>query len=360
MTSRRFIAHRGVNLRSTIAAENSLEAVQLARRAGFHCIETDVRLSADGEFVIMHDESINRTATHVDGSTIVEPVLVAEITLDRLRSDYRLQARDTDRRTLIPTAEEFLQECQRARLLPFIEIKGDDQPPEYYVRLLALADRILGRGGYVLTSNRSANRMIRGLGIEDIPMMDILAHAPSFEDVAALGDVIVAISATHYDRPAHLGHVARATQAGLETESHADDFTAFAVANEHGVDLISTDLLAPDLRADADVVLSASGDHDYAAFRHDGSVADGMLRMTDGARLAHPRPPHLGFGGVFLEIELEGACKVRLGTQRFRIESQELRWHRHQVMLFDAPAALLVTAERDCVIRGLRLMVAQY
>ena len=51
---RRFIAHRGVHLASTIAGENSLEAVRLARRAGFACIETDTRLSADGELVVMH------------------------------------------------------------------------------------------------------------------------------------------------------------------------------------------------------------------------------------------------------------------------------------------------------------------
>ncbi|MCB1281125.1 MAG: hypothetical protein KDB18_06340 [Salinibacterium sp.] len=358
-TPRRFIAHRGVHLHSTIAGENSLEAVWLARRAGFACIETDVRLSADGHFVIMHDESINRTATHADGREIVEPVLVAETTLERLREDYRLRARGAAQRTPIPTAEEFLVECERAGLLPFIEIKPLDQPAEFYLDLLDLADGILGRGGYVMTSNGNANRIIRGLDIDDVPMMDILYQAPSFEDVAALGDVIVAVSATRYEPAEHLALVREADQAGLWTESHADDLGAYAIVDAHGVDLISTDALAPDLSSHARILLSESG-HEYAAFRHEGIVEGRTLLLASGARLAHPRPPRVGFGGVFLEVELQGACTIRLGSQVLRIESPELRRHRHQVMLFDEAAKLIVAAEGECRIHDLRLTVAEY
>ena len=359
-TPRRFIAHRGVHLHATIAGENSLEAIRLARRAGFACIETDVRLSSDGELVIMHDASINRTATHRDGREIVEPVLVADTTLERLRADYRLRARDAAQRSRIPTAEEYLRECERAGLLPFIEIKPMDQPADFYLRLLELADGILGRGGYVITSNGNANRIIRGLGIEDVPMMDILYQAPSLDDVAALGDVIVAVSATRYDAAEHLALVREADRAGLWTESHADDLDAFAVADAHGVDLISTDLLAPDLPGDANVVLSVAGGDDYAAFRHDGSAAGGTLRLRRGARLTHPGPPHLDFGGAFLEIELQGTCTIRLGPQHLHIESPEMRRHRHQVLLFDETATLVVVAERSCRIRDLRLVAAAY
>src|SRR5687768_4743480 len=56
-----FIAHRGVHLKKTIAGENSLESIRLAKRAGFECIEMDVRLSSDGQAVVMHDETLNRT-----------------------------------------------------------------------------------------------------------------------------------------------------------------------------------------------------------------------------------------------------------------------------------------------------------
>src|SRR5690606_20238175 len=92
--ARRFIAHPGVHLGGTIAGENSLEAVNLARRAGFACIETDVRLSADGELIIMHDETLNRTATDASGGELGAPALVSDVPFARLRADYRLKARD--------------------------------------------------------------------------------------------------------------------------------------------------------------------------------------------------------------------------------------------------------------------------
>jgi glycerophosphoryl diester phosphodiesterase len=344
--TRRFIAHRGVHLNCTIAGENSLEAVELARRAGFACVETDVRLSADGELVVMHDATLERTATHADGTELEAPVRVAETPLARLRSDYRLKARDPERRTRIPTLEEYLRACADAGLLPFIEVKLDDQPAAFFLALLELADGILGRGGYVVTSNRSANRSIRALGIPDVPLMDILYQAPSFEDVAALGEVTVAISATRYPRAEHRELVERARRAGLATEVHADDFAAFAVAQEHGVDLVSTDLLAPDLADDARVVLSAVLGDDAM---HD--EASGISLRT---------PPHLAFGGMFLELELDGACEVRLGPQSLALASHGARLLRHQVMVFDAPAELVVTPRAGCRIRALRLTVAEY
>ena len=78
MTTRRFIAHRGVHLGGTIAGENSLEAIGLARRAGFECVEADNRLSADGELVVMHDDTLNRTATDASGRELAAPVRVSE------------------------------------------------------------------------------------------------------------------------------------------------------------------------------------------------------------------------------------------------------------------------------------------
>src|SRR5690606_30907682 len=225
--ARRFIAHRGVHLGGTIAGENSLEAVNLARRAGFACIETDVRLSADGELIIMHDETLNRTATDASGGELGAPILVSDVPFARLRADYRLKARDIENRVRIPTLEEYLTECAAAGLLPFIEIKLMDQPPAFYRRVLDVSDAALGRGGYVMTSNGNANRLLRGMRVHDVPLMDIRHQAPTFEDVAELGDVTVAISATRYTRREHAIHVAQARAQGLATESHADYFTAF-------------------------------------------------------------------------------------------------------------------------------------
>lgn len=51
-------AHRGAR---SIAPENTILAMHRAKECGAHCWETDVRLSGDGELIIFHDPTLERT-----------------------------------------------------------------------------------------------------------------------------------------------------------------------------------------------------------------------------------------------------------------------------------------------------------
>ncbi len=55
--------HRGAR---SIAPENTLLSFAEARKRGAHCIETDVRLSMDGELIIFHDTTLARTTDITD------------------------------------------------------------------------------------------------------------------------------------------------------------------------------------------------------------------------------------------------------------------------------------------------------
>ncbi|MCS6863258.1 MAG: hypothetical protein NZT92_23370 [Abditibacteriales bacterium] len=68
------IAHRGA---SGLAPENTLSAVLLALELGADAIEIDVRRTQDGAIVLMHDETLQRTAGVAQG--------VADLTLDEVR-----------------------------------------------------------------------------------------------------------------------------------------------------------------------------------------------------------------------------------------------------------------------------------
>lgn len=355
---RRFIAHRGVHLNSTIAGENSLEAVRLARRAGFACVETDVRLTSDGVAVALHDDTLNRTATRASGHDLATPVPVAEVPFTQLRSDYRLRARASGDRMRIPTLEEYLAECASTELVPFIEIKPVEQAPDFCTQVLGIADDVIGRGRYVVTSNGAVNRAIRKRGIHDVPVMDILHQAPDLADVVTLGDVTVAISATRHDRAEHEARVAEVRALGLATESHADDFTSFTVVSDHRVDLVSTDVLAPDLRSDAQVLRRASGRED---FRHDGRRSASGWHLRPGEHIALDSPPsRIGFGGAFLDIEFTGEAEVRLGPQLFRIHAVEPKHIRHQLLLAAQPADFSLIATAPCHIDRIEIAVAVY
>jgi glycerophosphoryl diester phosphodiesterase len=53
-------AHRGA---SASAPENTMSAFELAFTQGAHAIELDAKLSSDGEIVVIHDQTLNRTTT---------------------------------------------------------------------------------------------------------------------------------------------------------------------------------------------------------------------------------------------------------------------------------------------------------
>ncbi|MGZ3274022.1 MAG: glycerophosphodiester phosphodiesterase family protein [Caulobacteraceae bacterium] len=87
------IAHRGL-WRSGGAPENSLAAFEAACRAGYG-IELDVRLSADGEAMVFHDETLERLTASAG--------LVEEQTADDLQALRLLGSCET-----IPTLAEVL------------------------------------------------------------------------------------------------------------------------------------------------------------------------------------------------------------------------------------------------------------
>ena len=77
LTSFQVIAHRGA---SGHAPESTLAAYELAHRWGVDYLELDAQLSADGEVVLFHDDTLERTS---DGEGHIHDYTLAELkTLD--------------------------------------------------------------------------------------------------------------------------------------------------------------------------------------------------------------------------------------------------------------------------------------
>jgi glycerophosphoryl diester phosphodiesterase len=354
---RRFIAHRGVNLHSTIAGENSLEAIGLARRAGFDAVETDVRLTADGQLVVMHDDTLNRTCVKADESPLQEKVAVAAMTFAELRANYVLKADERQSRIRIPTLWEYLGECRKHGLLPFIEPKLYDATGSHYQDIIRLADEVMGRGRYIITSNNKANRVIRDIGLRDVRLMGIL-YQTTFEEISGLGNVIMAISTSRFSEAEFAAHSARAIAAGLPIESHADDYRRFAVIDAHPVDYVSTDLVAPDLASGAKVV---ARHHNLADFRSDGNSKGGALSLPAGGAIRLKADlPQIPFGGIYLDLEMKGECTVRLAHQEFTFENSGQKRCRYQLMVYKVAPNFEIVATRPCDIRSINLTLAEF
>ncbi|MBE2901615.1 hypothetical protein CI259_15835 [Enterococcus faecium] len=110
-----WIAHRGNN---STAPENSIVAFENVYR--HQAIETDIQLTSDNRWVIMHDETVDRT-TNGTGK-------ISDMTYDQFRA-LRIDTganvdKLTDDEKIPPNLEEFLLICKKNNRIPVVEIKA--------------------------------------------------------------------------------------------------------------------------------------------------------------------------------------------------------------------------------------------
>lgn len=117
----RLVNHRGY---SQQYPENTILSFKKSKERGFESVETDVRFTSDGVAVLLHDESINRTARSADGSAISGTVNIASITYETaLTYDFGIYKGAAFAGQKIPTLDEFLLLCRNIGLCPYIELK---------------------------------------------------------------------------------------------------------------------------------------------------------------------------------------------------------------------------------------------
>lgn len=149
------LAHRGGKDETD---ENGIESFADALSRGIPGAETDLRLTKDGEIVLMHDDTVDRTTTSSGR--------IADMTLAEVK---RLSLRKTGRR--VPTFAEF---CEVYRGVPNLDIEielklnADDEPAEkldHYLRgACEMASAALVPGTFTFTSGHAATlRRMRSL-----------------------------------------------------------------------------------------------------------------------------------------------------------------------------------------------------
>lgn len=121
-----FIAHRGYN---AVAPENSLPAFRLVTRHwGFEC---DIQVTSDGEWIVMHDDTVDRTT---DGTGKVKEKTFEEIKELKLNAGNRVD-KYTDADLQIPTIHDVLLIGKKTGVTPVIEIKSGSYSDENYDNL---------------------------------------------------------------------------------------------------------------------------------------------------------------------------------------------------------------------------------
>ena len=120
------VGHRGFAKWHPKIPENSIDVLKVVAKLGFKAVEFDVQTTLDGQFVILHDDTIDRTMRlKSDYDTpITSRINISTLTLENVRNNYVLISTIPRFRKPIPTLDEFLRECKLLGLIPRIEIKN--------------------------------------------------------------------------------------------------------------------------------------------------------------------------------------------------------------------------------------------
>ncbi|CAN5720514.1 glycerophosphodiester phosphodiesterase [soil metagenome] len=169
------VGHRGA---AGEAPENTMAGFRWAQRHGVNILETDVRLTADGVPVLMHDATVDRTT---DGSGEVGEMTIAE--LQKLRADRLFPGWQGDVR--IPTLNTLLAMDDPFEEL-LIEIKDDH--PDRLRRLIPLVLEMIVQSGVadrvrVSSFEHDILRQVRRIAPDQRRW---LIHSGSFGDMVAL------------------------------------------------------------------------------------------------------------------------------------------------------------------------------
>ncbi|WP_461211394.1 glycerophosphodiester phosphodiesterase [Desulfocurvus sp. DL9XJH121] len=178
-------AHRGYSAR---CPENTLPAFRAALDAGVHGVELDVNLSRDGELVVIHDETLDRTTSGAGP--------VAALTLAELKGlDAGSWFGPDFAGVRLPTLEEAL-DVLGGKLLVNIEIKPEARRAGADVErrvLETLAARGLKDSVIISSFDYMALIRLRGLD-EDIRLGLLLEGTEDNVDYRALASAVEAFS----------------------------------------------------------------------------------------------------------------------------------------------------------------------
>ncbi len=228
------IAHRGF---SACYPENTMLAFQKAVETGCHGIELDVQLTSDGQAVILHDETVDRTT---NGRGPVHTYSLSDLQALDASGDFSLSCGPQK----IPTLAEYFSYIKSFPVFTNIELKNS----EYYyaglekevirlVREFHLEDRVIFssfNNASILLCHQLAPEISAGF-LCTVPVENCGAYAqacgvqyihPEYSSIspeeiqkcAALG---VGINAWTVNRPLHMQWLIRQNISGIIT-NHPD------------------------------------------------------------------------------------------------------------------------------------------
>ncbi len=234
----KLIGHRG----SWWGVENTAEAFINGAKKGYHCLETDVKVTKDGVHVCCHNDDLKSW-----GGTLT----IANSNLADLKAETLSQTHSNVTYTgNICTLAEYLDICNEYNVIPIIELKwatginsGDTSGIPNLIKVIE--EKGFRNNCYIFTSMKPCLQYIRN-NYPDIQLM-LLVYSESFESSLAWCS----------EQGIHMGvgvgaeitkeGVRRYHDAGLKVNAWScNTNNAYKTYGNYGCDFITTDYLDPE------------------------------------------------------------------------------------------------------------------
>ena len=139
----KYIAHRGL---SSIYPENTAIAFEKAAEAGFEYVECDIWLTKDHQWVVIHDETIDRTSNGTGK--------VSDYTLEELKQfnfGFPKTFKDKYPQQIL-SLNDFTMLCHAKNIKPLIEVKKENISDTEAKNMLDVTNNILSYNQYAFHS----------------------------------------------------------------------------------------------------------------------------------------------------------------------------------------------------------------
>ena len=362
-------AHRGTFV-SSLAPENSRDALLYSAKAGFRFNESDARLTSDGEWAGLHDASLNRTCKLTSGyADISGTVNVADISLATLRSTYVLASTKPAQRRPVPTVAEYLTDCREFGIFPIMEIKPTGASEAQIAALFNLCRSILGEGNFGFDSFTAAQLdYVRTLSATT-PLY-YLHHSGTINDGTAAsvcaGIAAKAPAALFMDYTAVTPTIRSAARsAGIPMGVYTPPASAANTAYAGGYDFLTSDEMAPRL-TNQNVIWRSYAAPSWSDWSRLGTETDDDLVLAAGetATLTPPAVTAVDFGSYHLQGEWKGAISITgtgIGTNALSNAGDDFnRFNFSRLLVAAAPAITITAGVGGARLHGLRVAVASF
>jgi len=330
---------RGLNI-SKIAPENSLDAVELAARAGYNGVEIDLQVTKDGELVVSHADILdsNLVKNAADYSDIVGAIGISSLTLAELQTNYVLASPNPRMRRPIPSLEEMFITCRDNHIKPQCDLKPGITN-DLALKAYNLGSGILGEGNFILT--------FKGYSLLDYlrtisDTVDLMYTTPSI-----LGTVN-SITGQSREHPHNIWATNNATAEQVK-ECKRKNMKVYVFGGAFD-DMLNTGAYyieggGPNLDGRPGNVLTSDGN--WKSFMTSGVIVSDYVLLNNGQYIKWDAKNAIYLSAYYIKITFKGSITLSSARTSVTKTSNKIYTLINQEIIYSTSNTLTVTAKAD-------------